>query len=143
MTMIKKNIPLNSDKYIISLDNDIFKVSRFKDIVLQNIRQKLMMQIFNAQQESGGTIIKLFKQINIANENIEISTIEFTFLKDCQLLYTGSDIWHQGKLKVAISLSPIGKHADQIYLEFLPYSADEINSSEHLSYLTPSTRKIH
>ncbi|MBD2294989.1 hypothetical protein H6G06_16240 [Anabaena sphaerica FACHB-251] len=126
MNMSRKYIPLNCDDYIVGFGKDIFKISRFRELVVQEIREKLMRQTSNTQQQAQVTIIKLFKDMTIAEENLEINSIQFQFFQDCQLLTIGSKNWQTGKLKVQISISPQGKHADEIYIEFYPDDSDKL-----------------
>lgn len=141
INMNNKYILLNCDDDILSLEKDIFKVSRFKELLIQKMREKLTLQLGNSQLQNQGTIIKCFKDMTIAEEFIEINSLEFQFFKDCQLLIISSKNWQPGKLKVEISISPIGKHKDEIRMEFYPNSWDEAlplenwqKSSKNMTY---------
>ncbi|MFM2064729.1 MAG: hypothetical protein RLZZ507_4400 [Cyanobacteriota bacterium] len=131
MNMSIKHIPLNCDDYILSFAKDIFKVSRFREMIVREIREKLTRQA-GISQQTQKSIITVFKDMTIGEENIEINSIQFQLFKDCQLLSIGSKNWQTGKLKVQISVSPIGKHADEIHMEFYPDKLDELLPLDNL-----------
>ncbi|AFZ59726.1 KGK family protein [Anabaena cylindrica FACHB-243] len=134
--MNNKYIPLNCGDDILSLGKDIFKISRFKELVIREIRENLMLQTCNSEQQSQGSIIQLFKTVQVGEEVIDISNIQFQFFKDCQLLIRGNKNWQTGKLKVQISISPLGKQADEVYIEFYSDELDEPLTLENLPQIS-------
>ncbi|MGM3306988.1 KGK domain-containing protein [Anabaena sp. WFMT] len=134
--MNNKYIPLNCEDDILSLGKDIFKISRFKELVIREIRENLMLQTCNSEQQSQGSIIQLFKTVQVGEEVININNIQFQFVKDCQLLIRGSKNWQVGKLKVQISISPLGKQADEVYIEFHSDKLDELLTLENLQHIS-------
>ncbi|WP_413173143.1 KGK domain-containing protein [Anabaena azotica] len=134
--MNKKHISLNCDDDILSFQKDIFKINRLRELLIREIREKLMQPICNPQQQAQGAIIKSLKDIKISEEMIEINSIKFEFFKDCLLLRIGSKNWQNGKLKVQISISPQGKHTDEVYMEFYPDNLDELLPLENLQHIS-------
>ncbi|ADI63053.1 hypothetical protein [Trichormus azollae] len=79
--MKKKHIFSNSDDGMLSLPKDFFKISRFRDLLLWEIRERLMQRIRNNQQQSQGAIIKSLAHMEIAEEMTEINSINLSFSK--------------------------------------------------------------
>ncbi|MEA5550288.1 KGK domain-containing protein [Anabaena cylindrica UHCC 0172] len=134
--MNNKYIPLNCEDDILSLGKDIFKISRFKELVIREVRENLILQICNSEQRPQGSIIQLFKTVQIGEEVIDINNIQFQFFKACQLLIRGSKNWQTGKLKVQISVSPLGQQADEVYIEFYSDELDELLALENLQHIS-------
>ena len=119
--MNSKFILLNCDDDVVLLEKDTFKVSRLKELCLQEIGNKFYRNIYNSQTKQPGlTIASFFNDISFGGESISFSEIQFISVKDCQLLKIGGKGWQKGKLKIQICrASSKGSH-HKVCLEFCP-----------------------
>jgi hypothetical protein len=124
MTENSKSTYFTGDDDILSLAKDVFKISRLKELLIREIRSKLLLK-FSELQENQGTIGQLFKQVKIGEELIETNRIQFQFVKDCELLSMNTKNWQQGKVKFTIYISPVSKQMDEVNVEFYPEIMDE------------------
>lgn len=118
--MNPKFIPLDSDDVVL-LTRDTFKASRFKELCLQAIGNKLCTYIYNSKsKESDIPVANFVNHISFSGESISFSEIQFNSVKDCQVLKIGGKGWQKGKLKIQICVSPNSKNPNTICLEFCP-----------------------
>lgn len=117
--MNPKFTPLDCDDDVVLLATDTFKVSRLKELCLQNIRQNLHKYTYDYQTKtpSKHTIDTLLSGIYVG-ESISFSEIQFNSVKDCQLLKIGGKGWQKGKLKIQISREYSNGTYDKVCLEF-------------------------
>lgn len=118
--MDNKFIPLDCDDDIILISTDSFTVSRLKELVIKGIKQKTPLSIDNKYSVGTGTFISHFHNFKIYDQNISIDDIQFSMIKQCQVLKIGSKGWQTGKIKIRMSISPITKYKDYVELEFCP-----------------------
>lgn len=113
--------PLNSDNDVILLDKDTFKVSRFKELVSQKIKNK-----FDTITKDNNRVFAIeFFTISIGNEaTLDLNEIQWRNLyRDCQILKVGSKGWQKGKLRIKVYtkiLFPRENNTIQVCLEFCP-----------------------
>jgi len=113
--------PLESDDDVILLDNDTFTVSRFKDLLRQEINKKFSV----ITNENKYVFIKNFFTLPIGNEvKIELHDIQWLNLsRDCKLLKVGSKGWQKGKLRIQVDTKISDSYSYntvQVGLEFCP-----------------------
>ena len=113
--------PLESDDDVILLDNDTFTVSRFKDLLRQEINKKFSV----ITNENKYVFIKNFFTLPIGNEvKIELHDIQWLNLsRDCKLLKVGSKGWQKGKLRIQVDTKIFpSPHSNtvEVGLEFCP-----------------------
>ena len=113
--------PLEGDDDVILLDNDTFTVSRFKDLLRQEINKKFSV----ITNENKYVFIKNFFTLPIGNEvKIELHDIQWLNLsRDCKLLKVGSKGWQKGKLRIQVDTKISDSYSYntvQVGLEFCP-----------------------
>lgn len=113
--------PLDSDDDVILLDNDTFTVSRFKDLLNQEINKKFSV----ISKENQYVFSKSFFTLPIGNEvKIELHDIQWRNLsRDCKLLKVGSKGWQKGKLRIQADTKIFDYYYTntvQVSLEFCP-----------------------
>jgi hypothetical protein len=106
----------NCDDDVVLLNHDTFKISRLKELAIQNINAKRSTLIYNQETKLPGEYIRdLFSQVSIGAVPIKLSETKYTAVIDCQILRIGGKGWQKGKLKIQIC-----KPGDKVYLEFCP-----------------------
>lgn len=120
---------LDCDDDVVLLERETFKVSRLKELCLQEIRNKFYRNIYNSQTKQPDiTVSSFFNHISFGGERIEFSEIQFNSVKDCQLLKIGGKGWQKGKLKIQIIVPPNLKNLTKVCLEFCPDEPIETES---------------
>lgn len=127
--MSDRFIPLDCDDDVVLLEKDTFKVSRLKELAIQEIRNKLNHQIYDTStKQPGNKLFYFFGSLPLPVENINYDEIQLVFIKNCQLLQTNGKGWQEGKLKIQLySLSRLSNHDIKANLDFCP---DEPLASE-------------
>lgn len=120
--MSDRFIPLDCDDDVVLLEKDTFKVSRLKELVIQQIVNKLNFCIYDSNtKQSGNRLYSFFSSIPVAEESILFNEVQFIAIKDCQLLKLSGRCWQKGKLKIQICWqTPLHKTKIEINLEFCP-----------------------
>ena len=126
--MNPKFIPLDCDDDVVLLATDTFKVSRLKELCLQEIGNKFYRNIYNSQtKQPAQTVATFFNDISFGGESISFNEIQFNSIKDCQLLKIGGKGWQKGKLKIQICRASKGTQ-HKVCLEFCPDEPIEMES---------------
>ncbi|MEB3180331.1 MAG: KGK domain-containing protein [Nostocaceae cyanobacterium] len=124
--MNNKAMPLNSDDVIL-LQKDSFTISRLKELIHIQLRNKLARSYYDSQtQKPEATVLALFSQLNIGEEELIIAEIQYNLLLDCQILKVDNGGgWQKGQLKIQASISPSPKNQkpDTFIMEFYPATA--------------------
>ena len=119
--MNPKFTPLDCDDDVVLLERDTFKVSRLKELCLQEIGNKFYRNIYNRETKQPDiTVAHFFNHISFGGESISFSEIQFNSVKDCQLLKIGGKGWQKGKLKIQICREYSNGTHYKVCLEFCP-----------------------
>lgn len=119
--MNPKFTQLNCDDDVVLLATDTFKVSRLKELCLQEIQHKFYRYIYNSQtKQPDRDVAAFFNHISFGGESISFSEIQFNSIKDCQLLKIGGKGWQKGKLKIQICRAYTNATRHKVCLEFCP-----------------------
>ncbi|OYD94333.1 hypothetical protein CDG76_12905 [Nostoc sp. 'Peltigera membranacea cyanobiont' 210A] len=107
---------LDFDADVLLFNKDTYIVSRFKELISENFRQKFRTRLENAQVTVSESLQKLcINEVYFQAEDITWQSSSEGI--DCQLFKVGSTDWEAGKLRIKVSteISPP-------YLEKLPGS---------------------
>ncbi|AFZ24015.1 KGK domain protein [Cylindrospermum stagnale PCC 7417] len=128
--MNNKFIPLDCDDDVVLFYKDTFKVSRLKELVYLEIRNKLNQYTYDEQTKNRGhQILTLLHNLSIGQEGINFDEIQFHSVLSCQFLKIGGKGWQKGKIKIQMSsFSMRKKQQPEIYLEFCPDEPEEPES---------------
>jgi len=127
--MSEQFIPLICDDDVVLLEQDTFKLSKLKELCLQEINNKLDHCIHNPNNKyGGGSIRNFFQNIQFSQENLEFSEIQFNSLKNCQILKIDGKGWQKGKLRISICISFEAELKNKVFLEFCPDQPIEAES---------------
>lgn len=128
--MNDKFIPLDSDEDVILLERDSFTVSRLKELIEEEIRNKLQQQIYEyTSLYPGVSMLEFFSKLSIAQKKINLKEIQHNYVTDCQMLRVGAYGWQKGKLKIQTSLSIVNQHQSKVSLAFC---AEELDDQEQI-----------
>ena len=112
---------LDCDDDVVSFEQDTFKVSRFKELTIREVRKKILIQIHDSTKKYGGEGINtLLRTITIGEENLKFSYIKFETIRDCQILQVNGKGWQKGKLNIEICISSDDSKLDKVNLKFFP-----------------------
>jgi hypothetical protein len=113
-------LPLHCDDDVIQLQKDAFKVSRLKELISQEVRNKLRRSLYRETptQDHETLILGFLSQLNVAADIISLETLQFNAVQDCHILQVGGKLWQKGKLKIEVFISPNSKNPDVVNLEF-------------------------
>jgi hypothetical protein len=124
-------IPLDSDDVIL-LEEDAFKVSKFKQLVELQIQQYLNQPASEDKcLDAGVSILQKLSNLSLNNSNISLTEIDFYYLTECQVLKIGNPGWQQGKISIKVFISPLQPHTNQIDIMFTP-DADDVEEYDTL-----------
>ncbi|ARV61633.1 KGK family protein [Nostocales cyanobacterium HT-58-2] len=119
--MNEKFIPLECDDDVILLDKDSFKVSRLKELIEEEIRNKLQQHIYEyTSLYPGVSMLEFLSKLSIGQKKINLREIQHNYVTECQLLKVGGYSWQKGKLKIQICTSSVTPYHNKLYLEFCP-----------------------
>jgi hypothetical protein len=119
-------IPLDSDNDVLLIGKDTFIISRFKEIVKRQIKDKLNQQICNPEGQSQGIIANSLSIFSVGETYLYTKEFRFEIINSCQLLKVGGQGWQKGQIKIQICIVFAQEHIEEIQLEFAP-DQDEIN----------------
>lgn len=127
--MEEKFIPLECDDVVL-LGKDSFKVSRLKELVEEEIRNKLQQHIYEyTSLYPGVSMLEFLSKLSIGQKKINLREIQHNYVTESQLLKVGGHAWQKGKLKIQIGTSPVIPYQNKLYLEFCP---DELTEHDFL-----------
>ncbi|OYD98617.1 hypothetical protein CDG77_04850 [Nostoc sp. 'Peltigera membranacea cyanobiont' 213] len=128
--MNNKLITLDCDDDVLLLQKDTFKVSRLKELVLQQICSKWENHGVHdySTQKAITSIPAFFQQLSFSQETIKIDEIKFNLVTDCQILKINGQGWQKGKLKIQIYISNATKDKYKLCLDFCSDEPDEPES---------------
>jgi hypothetical protein len=119
--MDEKFTPLECDDDVILLEKDSFKISRLKELIEEEIRNKLQQHIYEyTSLYPGVSMLEFLSKLSIGQKKINLKEIQHNYVTDCQLLKVGGHAWQKGKLKIQIGTSSITPYQNQLCLEFCP-----------------------
>lgn len=119
INMNEKFTPLECDDDVILLEKDSFKVSRLKELIEEEIRNKLQQHIYEyTSLYPGVSMLEFLSKLSIGQKKINLKEIQHNYVTDCQLLKLGGHSWQKGKLKIRICTSSVTPYHNQLYLEF-------------------------
>ncbi|OYE04936.1 KGK domain-containing protein [Nostoc sp. 'Peltigera membranacea cyanobiont' 232] len=130
---------LDFDADVLLFNKETYIVSRFKELISENFRQKFAAKIDNTNVTVSGSFNKLsINQVNFQAENITWQSSSEGI--NCEVFKVGSTGWQSGKLRVQVSteiitpltITPLtfrqgGQLNITVVLEFYP---DDPNESE-------------
>ncbi|MDJ0737988.1 MAG: KGK domain-containing protein [Nostocaceae cyanobacterium] len=126
--MKDKIIQLECDDVIL-LGKNAFQVSRFKELLHQQIQCNLQQYVHEYNNsETGFSILDLLNLISLKQHNLILSEIQHHYVTNCQILKVYSQGWQTGKLKIEIRISTLQSHLNQIDFEFYPDESTEYES---------------
>ncbi|MEH2266059.1 KGK domain-containing protein [Nostoc sp.] len=126
---------LDFDADVLLFNKDTYIVSRFKELISQNLRQKF----FTKLEHSNATVSESFQKLCINEVNFKAEDITWQSSKEgisCQVLKVGSTDWQAGKLRIKVSTEIIYpltfkegvKLNITVVLEFYPDNPNEPES---------------
>ncbi|BAY44606.1 hypothetical protein SAMD00079811_22070 [Scytonema sp. HK-05] len=119
--MNEKFTPLECDDDVILLEKDSFMVSRLKELIEEEIRNKLQQHIYEyTSLYPGVSMLEFLSKLSIGQKKINLKEIQHNYVTECQLLKVGGHCWQKGKLKIQICTSSVTPYHNQLYLEFCP-----------------------
>lgn len=123
INMNQKFTPLECDDDVILLEKDSFMVSRLKELIEEEIRNKLQQHIYEyTSLYPGVSMLEFLSKLSIGQKKINLKEIQHNYVTECQLLKVGGHGWQKGKLKIQICTSSVTPYQNKLYLEF---SSDE------------------
>ncbi|MEH1885440.1 MAG: KGK domain-containing protein [Nostoc sp.] len=126
---------LDFDADVLLFNKETYIVSRFKELISENFRQKFAAKIDNTNVTVSGSFNKLsINQVNFEAEDITWQSSSEGI--NCQVFKVGSTDWQAGKLRVKVSteiISPLTvregiKLNITVGLEFYPDNPNESES---------------
>ncbi|MEH1937585.1 MAG: KGK domain-containing protein [Nostoc sp.] len=131
---------LDFDADVLLFNKDTYMVSRFKELISENSRQKFSTKLDNANVTVSGMFSQLcINEVNFKAENITWKSS--TEGINCQVFKVGSSGWQSGKLRIKVSteiITPLtttpsivregGKLNITVVLEFYPDNPNESES---------------
>ncbi|MBD2665886.1 KGK family protein [Richelia sinica FACHB-800] len=130
-------IPLDSDNDVLLIGKDTFIISRLKEILKRQIKDKLNQQIYNAENQSQGIMANTLGIFSVGETYLYTKEFRFETINSCQLLKVGSQGWQKGQLKITICIVFAQEHIEEIQLEFAP-DQGEINN-----HISPPMVNLH
>lgn len=128
INMNDRFIPLNCDDDVIFFEKDTFKVSKLKEMLSQEAKNKLSQAIYYEETKKFRCyVVGLLSSLSIGQESIGLNEIQFHSIKDCQILRVSGKGWQKGKLKIQIS-KLTNNQAGGVSLEFCSDEPDEPES---------------
>ncbi|GAB1541522.1 hypothetical protein NUACC21_41930 [Scytonema sp. NUACC21] len=128
--MNDKFIPLDCDDDVVLLGKDSFTVNRLKELIEEEIRNKLQQNIYEyTSLYPGVSMLEFFSKLSIGQKKINLMEIQHHYVTNCQILRVGGYGWQKGKLKIQMGISMFNQHQSQVALAF---SSDEPNDQEQL-----------
>ncbi|MCJ8279176.1 MAG: KGK family protein [Rivularia sp. ALOHA_DT_140] len=113
-------ILLESDDVVL-LAEDTFKVSKVKQVIKENIKDKLQRHIYEYNSfHPGVSMLEFFSSIPIGKINIDLAEIKYEYIKNCQVLRINGRGWEKGKLKIEVGILPESSYENRINLKFYP-----------------------
>lgn len=118
--MSNNYIPLDSDDVIL-LDDDAFKVSKFKQLVELQVQEHLNKQIYEEiSLEPGVSILKNLSMVSLNKHQINLAELNYHYVTKCQVLKVASPAWQKGKLSITVFISHAHPHTNQTDIIFFP-----------------------
>ncbi len=119
--MKNKFISLDCDDDVILLENDTYKVSKLRELVIRQIIKKWRQEICTYKtQIKNDSVGSLFGSISAGDESILFSEIKLNAVKYCQVLKIDGNGWQKGKLEILISIYPNSNKLNNLVFEFYP-----------------------
>lgn len=114
--MNNKNISiiLDCDDDVVLFEKDTFKVSRFKELMINQVRK-----ITDIRQNKN-CVHRLLKRIPLGEEYFNMDYIKFESIKDCKILQVNGKGWQKGKINIEICISTDDSKPDKVNLKFFP-----------------------
>ncbi len=104
MNKICQILDFNAD--VLLFNNDTYIVSRFKELISQNFRQKFYVKLDHSHVSVSGSFQKLcINEINFPVEDIIWQSSSKGI--NCKVLKVGSTDWQAGKLRIKASIEII------------------------------------
>ncbi|HYX14451.1 MAG TPA: KGK domain-containing protein [Nostoc sp.] len=125
--MKNKFIPLDCGDDVILFENDTYKVSKLRELVIRQFIKKWRQEICTYKtQINNDSVGSLFGSISAGNESIPFSEIKLNAVRDCQVLKVDGKGWQKGKLEIKIFIYPNSHKPNNVCLEFHPHEPLEI-----------------
>ncbi|MBP5976407.1 KGK family protein [Brasilonema sp. CT11] len=122
--------PLECEDDVVLIGKDSFKVCRLKEVIEEEIRNKLQQHIYEyTSLYPGVSMVEIFRKLSIGQKKINLMEIQHNYVTDCQILRVGGYGWQKGQLKMKICISVINHNQNELNLEFCP---DEPTEQESL-----------
>jgi hypothetical protein len=112
-------IPLDSDDDVLLLNKDTFTVGRFKELVAQEIKNKLATTQVKINEIMDSFYSRNLWTMSISREtNLRLDNMQFHEVSpNCQLLRIGSKGWQTGQLRTQVCVV-ISQLTVKVCLEF-------------------------
>ncbi|MHC5775297.1 KGK domain-containing protein [Nostoc sp.] len=126
---------LDFDADVLLFNKDTYIVSRFKELISQNFRQKFSTKLDSTSLTVSGSFQKLcINEVNFEAEDITWQSSSEGI--NCQVFKVGSTDWQAGKLRIKVSteiLTTLNHMKDRqlkitVVLEFYPDNPNESES---------------
>ncbi|MHC5596993.1 MAG: KGK domain-containing protein [Nostoc sp.] len=126
---------LDFDADVLLFNKDTYIVSRFKELISQNFRQKFSTKLDSTSLTVSGSFQKLcINEVNFEAEDITWQSSSEGI--NCQVFKVGSTDWQAGKLRIKVSteiLTTLNHTKDRqlkitVVLEFYPDNPNESES---------------
>ena len=119
--MKNKFIPLDCGDDVILFENDTYKVSKLRELVIRQFIKKWTQEIWTYKTQIKNDLVgSLFGNISVGYDSIPFSEIQLNAVKDCQVLKIDGKGWQKGKLEIRISIYPNTNQLNNLVLEFYP-----------------------
>ncbi|AVH67847.1 KGK domain-containing protein [Nostoc sp. 'Peltigera membranacea cyanobiont' N6] len=128
---------LDFDADVLLFNKDTYIVSRFKELISENFRQKFCTRL--TEHHADFSVSGLFNKLCINEVNFKVEDITWQSCSEginCQVFRVGSTGWQVGKLRIKVSteiISPLAQREGAnmkitVVLEFYPENSNEPES---------------
>jgi hypothetical protein len=106
--------PLECEDDVVLIGKDSFKVCRLKEVIEEEIRNKLQQHIYEyTSLYPGVSMVEIFRKLSIGQKKINLMEIQHNYVTDCQILRVGGYGWQKGQLKMKICISLINHNQNE------------------------------
>lgn len=113
---------LDGDKDVLLIDGEAFILSRFKELIENDLKNKFNSQTYFTNQNV--PIIQRLKSISLGKIGIELDKIIWSSKQegiDAELLVVGGKSWEKGKVRIKSYIAIENNVVKaQVYIEFSP-----------------------
>ena len=117
-------IPLDSDDVIL-IEDDAFKVSKFKRLIELQIQRQLNIKIYEENTlETGNSVLQNLSKLTLNKNKVRLVEMNYCYTNQCQILKIGSSGWERGEINIKVFISPLQPHINQVDIIFIPEPED-------------------